>query len=225
MASVAAGQTLPSLRGRLEIRSNVMAAFQGQTDQLHEINRLLWRNWTVNEGANLANTDSGFTGEVTADAEKRLFPRKFHVDKANGEALDRLLNLAASRQIPVYWLLTPLAPELQAMRDQSGSEAAYDRLIRSCQDKHPGTLTVLDARRAAYPPACFVDATHLNIRGAIALSRAFSRVMGRELEEPGDRSSPRWLSITDAPDLDDPAIEVLENVEKSRKVIKTRASS
>ena len=32
---------------------------------------------------------------------------------------------------------------------------------RSCA-RHPGTVTVLDARRAGYPAAFFADATHLN---------------------------------------------------------------
>ena len=31
---------------------------------LHDINRLLWRNWTVNDGANVASLHSGYHGEL-----------------------------------------------------------------------------------------------------------------------------------------------------------------
>ena len=170
MISMLVGRLLPSLRCRIEIRSNLLAALRGETDRLHDINRTLWRNWTVNGGANIADLDSRYEEKVTPEVARRLHADVFHVDRMNSEAIERLLQLASERNIPVFWLLTPLTPGLQAVRDQSGTEAAYEQLVRSSQARYPRTMTVLDARRAAYPLEFFVDSTHLNGRGAIILS-------------------------------------------------------
>ncbi len=219
MVSMVAGKLLPSLRGRLEIRSNVMAALCGETDRLHDINRMLWRNWTVNDGANVAGTDSSFQGEVTPEVAKRLYTHAFHVDRVNGEAIERLMRLASSHEIPIYWLLTPLSPALQAMRDQSGSETAYERLIRSVQARYPWTMTVLDARRAGYPPDHFVDATHLNSRGAIALSRAVARAIDSLYPPPETKTAQRWIALANAPEQPELVGLYLENVEQSKKAL------
>ena len=53
--STIVGRLLPSLRGRLEVRSNVLAALKGENDPVAAMNRVLWRNWTVNDGANVAS--------------------------------------------------------------------------------------------------------------------------------------------------------------------------
>ena len=39
--------------------------------------------------------------------------------------------------IPVYWLLPPLAPQLQARREQTGAEAGFVRFVRSFQTPTP----------------------------------------------------------------------------------------
>ena len=58
MVSMLVGRLLPSLRCRMEVRSNLLSALRGENDRLHEINRTLSRNWTINGGANIANFDS-----------------------------------------------------------------------------------------------------------------------------------------------------------------------
>ena len=138
-ASTILGRLLPSLRSRLEIRSGWMAASRGETDRLHEINRVLWRNWTVNDGANVAHLHSGYQGELPPEVEKRLHPSTFHVNRSNVEGLERLLRLADERHIRVYWLLPPLAAALQAVRDQSGAEAKFEAFVRSFQRAIPSS--------------------------------------------------------------------------------------
>ncbi len=99
------------------------------------MNRTLWRNWTVNDGANIASFDSACEEKLTAEVARRMQTGIFHVDPMNAEAIERLLKLASERRIPVFWLLTPLTPGLQAVRDQSGSEGAYEQLVRSTQSR------------------------------------------------------------------------------------------
>jgi hypothetical protein len=219
MMSMLVGRLLPSLRGRLEVRSNLLSALGGQTDRLHDMNRTLWRNWTVNGGAHVADLDLRYDGKVTPEVARRMQTDIFHVDKMNAEAIERLLQLAAKQGIPFFWLLTPLTAELQAFRDRSGSEAAYERFVRSAQSRYPQTMTVLDARRGDFPPRFFVDATHLNGRGAIALSRAVATVLEAELGQSKPPTPPRWITLRPSVDRSDVIALGLEDVEHSKRIV------
>jgi hypothetical protein len=219
MISMLVGRLLPSLRCRLEVRSNLLATLRGETDRLHDINRTLWRNWTVNGGANIADLDSRYEKKVTRDVARRMQTDLFYVDRMNALAIERLLELAAKRNIPVFWLLTPLAPGLQAFRDQSGSEAGYERFVRSAQWRYPQTLTVLDARRGAYPPWFFVDSTHLNGRGGIALSRAVATALEAELGQSERAAVPRWITLQLSIDHPEVVGRGLEDVQHSKKIV------
>ncbi len=219
VASTLMGRLLPSLRSRLEVQSCLLAALRGETDRLHSINRVLWRNWTVNRGANIVSADRLYRGEVTPEVERELYPGLFYVDPANARAIERLVQLAGDHGIPVFWVLFPVCENLQSLRDRSGAEAQYEQFVRDIQARHPGVLTVLDARRAAYPAALFADATHLNCRGAIALSRTVAAAI-----DP--RPSPRpalvdsgWINL-DLP-TDRPArfAVPLEDLEQSRSIL------
>jgi hypothetical protein len=219
MISMLVGRLLPSVRCRMEVRSHLIAALRGENDRLHDINRTLWRNWTVNGGANIANFDSRYEEISPSELARRMQTDIFHVDRMNSEAIERLLRLASERTIPVFWLLPPLAPSLQALRERSGSEAGYERLVRSTLARHPQALTVLDARRVAYPPRFFVDATHLNGRGAIALSRAVATALEAELGRLERATIPRWIAIRESVDHPDVIALGLEDVEHSKKFI------
>ena len=145
-----------------------MAELRGEIDPLHDINRVLWRNWTVNDGANVASFHSGYHGELSPEIQENLHPDAFHVNRSNEAGLESLLRLAAERSIRVYWLLTPLSPGLQAWRDRSGAEARFEEWVRRFQARYPQVVTILDARRVVSAPSMFIDATHLAGRGGIA---------------------------------------------------------
>jgi hypothetical protein len=219
--ALAAGRVLPSLRCRLELRSSLAAAVLGRIGPLHAINPVLWRNWTKNAGANISAVTSSAQGAPALEVARRIRADVFHVDPTNAVAIERLLQLAAERNIPVFWLLTPLSPELQDVRDRSGAEAGYERFIRSLQARFPRVMTVLDGRRAGYPAALFADPTHLNRGGALALSQVVAQEIRRALEL---QSSPApahvgWINLN-AP-LDHPSspdIE-LEDLERSREIV------
>ena len=189
--STLVGRLLPSLRARLEVRSNVLAALKGETDRIGAINRVLLRNWTVNGGANVATAGPFRQDESAAEVERRLHPGVFYVDRSNSAGIEWMMRLADERRIPVFWLLPPISPALQARRDQSGAEAHYDEFVRSFVVRYPRILTVLDARRGRYPASLFTDYTHLNGPGAIALSRAVASAIGPVVARPRSRGNSR----------------------------------
>jgi hypothetical protein len=193
--STLVGRALPSLRSRLELRSNLMSGLRGRTDPLFEINRVLWRNWTVNGGANVAPARASSATPVDPPVAWRLHTGVFHVDPTNAAAIDRLLQLAAERNIAVFWLLPPLSPELQALRDHSGAEAAYERFVRSYQSRYSQVMAVLDGRRAGYPSALFSDATHLNSQGAVSLTHAVATAIGLELNRTRPANCRAWIAL------------------------------
>ncbi len=219
-AAALVGCLLPSLRSRLEIRSNLMAAFRDEADPLHDINRVLWRNWTVNDGANVASLHSGYHGELSPEIQERLHPDAFYVDRSNDEGMERLLRLADERKIRVYWLLTPLSSGLQAWRDRSGSEARFEEWVRRFQTRYPQVVTVLDARHVVSDASMFIDATHLAGRGAIELSHAVGMTIKNEASRRMSASDPRWIVLD--PMVSNPPTRAelhLEDVDTSKKIL------
>ncbi len=217
--STIVGRLLPSLRGRLEVRSNVLAALKGENDPIAAMNRVLWRNWTVNDGANVASPATRSDPESEVEIEHRLHPRVFYVDRANAAGLEWLLQLADERQIPVFWLLPPISSDLQARRDQSGAEAGFERYVRSFTMRYPRTLAVLDARRGAYTSQMFIDRTHLNGVGAVALSRAVATAIRPVLARRDAHSSPLWLTLSLPSDRPAKATVPAEDLDQSRRVL------
>jgi hypothetical protein len=212
---------LPSLQSRLEVRAGVQAALRGVPDPIREINRVLWRNWSVNGGANVASWDSPYRGELSPEIRERLHPDRWYVDPANIDGIERLLQLASRRGIRVFWLLPPISPRLQEWRQRSGSEAKYERFVRSFQSRYPAILTVLDARSVAAEPALYVDATHLSGRGAAVLSRSVARTLRDELARPTAGRGGRWIALSDPPhDPGRQAQPAFEDVERSKAIVR-----
>jgi hypothetical protein len=219
VASTLSGRLLPTLRSRLEVRSNLMAALRGQTDRLAAINRVLWRNWSINAGANIAAAASSYHGEIAPEVEARLHTNLFHVDPTNAVAIDRLFKLATQRRIPVFWLMPPLCPNLQAVRDQSGADGHYEQFVRALQTRYAQTMHVLDARRAGYPPHWFVDATHLNGDGALALSRSVAAAIEVEPLGPHPVNPATWVAL-DLPSPLPAQLDVpFEDLDQSKRIL------
>jgi hypothetical protein len=223
--AVLTARLLPSLQSRLELRSSVRAALEGTPDPIDEINRVLWRNWSVNGGANVASLDSAYRGELSPEIRERLHPDRWYVDRSNADGIERLLKLAGRRGIRVFWLLPPIAPGLQRWREQSGSEAKYEQFVRSFQARSPRVVTVLDARRVAAEASWYVDATHLSGRGAVLLSRAVARALKDELAGPAPVVADRWITLEDPPqDARRGAEPPLEDIERSKQIVRAHPS-
>jgi len=218
--STIAGRLLPSLRARLEVRSYVLAALGGKADPITAINRVLWRNWSVNGGANVVTALSRSHGESEAEIERRLHPGVFHVDPANAVGLESLFRLAAQRKIPVLWLLPPLTNELQTRRDKSGSEASYERFIRSFAERYPQTLTVLDARRGFDQSIFFSDLTHMSGAGAIALSQSVGAAIDDVLSCRESHGFAAWVTLSVPSDNPVNPVSLVEDLEQSRQMLR-----
>ncbi len=210
---------IPSLQSRLEIRSGLMAALNGTTDRIPEINRMLLRNWTTNNGANVALLNSPYRGVLSPEIQEKLHPDKWFVDPSNEVGIDRILERAREHGIRVFWLLPPISPGLQAWRERSGAEGHYEQFVRSYRDRFPETVTIVDGRRIAREPSLYVDATHLSGRGAIVLSRSIAPVLAIERRRPENKPS-AWITLEDPPAAPDPP---LEDVEQSRRIAAKRS--
>jgi hypothetical protein len=210
---VLVGRVLPSFRSRHEIRGALVAALRGEASPLRSINQVCQRNWRANSGANVAAKNPGFTGVVDPEQRRNLHTNIWHTHRANTTYLTRILELTRERGIPVYWLLPPLAPALQAQREESGAEKGYEKFIGSMQARF-SHLTVVDGRHSGYEPRLFVDATHLDGQGANTLSGDLARLLKRELSASSHAN--RWLPLPAYRDM--PALAAWEDIDQSKKI-------
>ncbi len=96
----------------------------------------------------------------------------------------------------------------------------HEAFIRSLVARYRGTLTVLDARRSSYPDAFFADATHLNRRGAIALSRSVAAAIAARETMPGPPSSKSSWVVLDRPNQGaDTWADDVEDIEQSKRIV------
>lgn len=188
LAEVALGRLLPSWRGRWEIREAVASALLGRVAPTYRNNRLARRNWGINGGAHLNGPGAVFDGTVRPESRRKLIIPRWECHRANATFVRRFLDLADAHGIDVVWLVAPSSPELQALRESEGGDAAYAAFIRDQQRRHP-RLAVVDGRHAGYPTAAFADATHLNARGTAALSHDLGQLLARR--DP----AARWLPL------------------------------
>jgi hypothetical protein len=212
LATIALGALVPSVRSRHEIRAGIAAALRGEEPPQRRPNLLYARHWRVNKGANVAIRNTAFRGEVGPEDHKKYLSHAWRCHRINRDFVERFLALAESRGIPVYWLLPPIAPHLQARRDETGVDGQFTRFVQSFQARHRN-LTVVDARHAGYGADVFVDPVHLDGQGALALSADLA-----DLLAPGCAASAgRWLAL--APYRARPAEADVEDVERSRLAV------
>jgi hypothetical protein len=217
LCELAVGRLIPSLRARLEVRGYPQAVLRGQTDRVSLINRVCLRNWTINDGANVAPTNPGFTGALEAGGDEKYQTGAFHCHRVNAEYIRRLLGLAASRGVKVYWLLPPVTPRLQARREAQGAEADFIQFVRRMQAQATN-VTILDARHSGYDHSLFVDPTHLDGQGASTLSRDVADILARDLAAGAARPpARRWIDLPTY--RAGPTLVVLEDLEQSQRAV------
>jgi len=177
---------LPTYRERHDLRASLMAALAGGTASRREQVAMFVRNWKVNDGAQCMSDSPAPT--LNFDDWTRTLYATWAPNPVNAAYLDRFLSLADSRAIPVYWLLPPIHPEVQARTDASGFDGHYSRFVREAQARFPRTI-VVDARHSGFAPDLFMDGAHVNRRGALKLSAAVAEV----LRDPATLGS--WVAL------------------------------
>jgi hypothetical protein len=190
-ASILVRSVLPSLRGRFEVRAEVLAALREKPTRQKQINLVQTRNWEANSGAHVAENAAAGSYEDTV-LPAGLPPRKgtWACEAVNLVYVERLLDLAERHGVTVYWLVPPVAPGLQSKWNHLGDEGLYDQFVRSRLERH-ANLIVVDGRGAGFAASLFVDGIHLDRDGAIGLSAGLAEVMSR----PSAAARARWVGL------------------------------
>lgn len=203
-ATLVLSRLVPSVRSRVDLRSQVVAAIGGarppsSAEGFHR------RNWDVNRGAMIL---PHYPFKEDPDLWYRVnYPKDWACEPVNARYVDRFLALAEERRITVYWLIPPIDPQAQALCESKGQDARFLAFVREHQGRHRN-LVVVDARHAGYPRSAFVDAVHLHSEAALALSEAVAEVVSAGPSAPNWRSLPAYRPRP----LDVP----LEDLEQSR---------
>lgn len=133
--------------------------------------------------------------------------------KTNLLYLHRLLIMAESRSIPVFFVVPPIHPGVLAVRERIGLEAEYLGLVGRLRDMYPN-LVVVDARHSGFDHARFVDECHLHAEGALSFSNSLAEVIGEHLD--GQARTDRWVAL--APCSEPSAQLAVETTEESAAV-------
>jgi hypothetical protein len=187
LASLTTALASPSVRRRDDIRAEILTAFKGEEWPPLEISAYV-RNWRMNRGAT-AHSKQAQTPDEPSAVRRRIHWQPYPV---NAQYVRRFLDLAAAQHIPVFWLLPPLRPSRQERYEQLGVDESYTQFIRGLQPRYPNVV-VLDGRRSGYTGDLFLDATHLDRRGAAELSRVITAEIIPRLA--GTSPGPRWVNL------------------------------
>ena len=188
---------LPSERYRYTIRSALLDGLAEKRRAGAEVAPALRVLARQNRGALvLAHTQR--EPALVAFNNETFFPPRWRCDRVNRRYIEKFFELASAHRIPVFWVVPPYTPAIQAGRERLGQDAELSRFIATMRSQFPG-VTVLDARRSAYDPSVFWDGyVHLDGLGARALSVDVAVAMQRTLA--GTNPSP-WVHLPKYRDL------------------------
>jgi hypothetical protein len=198
LADWAVSRLLQSYRARFEIRTSVVATLRGTSGSSRLDVIAVRRNWALNEGAQVMPrgtvppADLPSTEPYDAARAAESLRANFKRNKLTDLYIDRFLSLAASHNLPVFWVLPPLAPAHQADRDRAGISHYFSQQAESARAKY-ANVTVVDARRSGYASSVFWDKVHLDRQGACAFTIELAGVIDRVLKGPG--GDKRWISL------------------------------
>ena len=194
-ASLTLSACLKTYRDRLPIRTAILRAMKGESDPT-AIERVAarWRNWVLNRGALLFPKNPAVADEVPPEEHYVYYPAHWSADPVNRKYLGRFLDLAASRRIPVFWVLPPISPKPQARREGLGLDLAFTRFVAGPQGRH-ANVTVVDGRHAGYHPKLFFDQSHLDRQGATTFSLDLAEIIARHLDGKETDGGSRWVQL------------------------------
>ena len=189
--------TLPSVRARYEIRSNILSALRGLTAPYRAAARVSARNWKANRGATIIPADQQLSAASTqildSWPEDRPRPGQWTSHPVNTFYLDKFLELAAQRKIPVYWILPPHYRMFERYFDQPNWSELQHQFARQRLVRYPN-LVIIDGTHANYNREVVMDVSHLNRNGAVAFSLALGDVLNKHLGS-NLQAETRWVEL------------------------------
>lgn len=190
-ASLALHKLIPSVRCRFEIRRSVRAAFDGKRASPWPREWYMWASWKREQGAQPMGATPPGKSAANPDLVAGLTFDRWAIDPINAAYFERFVSLAEAHDIPVFWVIPPLGPEIEAGRAALGTAALYSQFALKAQARHPN-LIVLDARRAGYDMGSHIDPIHLNEGGATTLSGDIGALIAAHL---GGRLGVPWADL------------------------------
>ena len=191
LTSTLLGKLVPSYKCRHEIRASVTAALDGRRASPWPVQSAIWATWKNQDGAQpMPSNEQGATSNPAMTRD--ISPQGWQCDPINAHYVEKFLELAGSKQIPVFWLIPPLHPDVHILRAGQGADEAYSRFVRATIARHPDVV-VLDARGSRYDRSLYIDSIHLGQTGAKILSAEVGRLL---LDRLGTRNEPkRWVNL------------------------------
>jgi hypothetical protein len=193
LGRVALVAELPSFRCRAEIRKNIVAAVKGEEPVRNHQWLTAYRNSRVNKGAH-HTPKVPYKGEFPEDDDKNFFRPAWQCHPVNEKHIHEFLSLAELRGIPVFLIIPPVSPGVQAKLDAVGVTPRYTAFLEGLLARYRG-MTAFDARRSNYPVESFYDATHLNRVGTADLSNALADLLKARLDGPDLAPAERWVAL------------------------------
>ena len=188
----AVSRLLPSIRSRTSLRTAIQLGFQTEQRIIKgEILKAI-RNWKTNRGAEITISMPATESDFTLNGWEQAYFQPFHCLPIHQYYLERFLDLAAQHQIPVYWLLPPYRPDMQARCVRSGFDRDHTAFVRQFQARYP-EVTILDARQAHYPASVFHDPHHLGLEGTAVMSADVGQMLRQSLDASGSQN--RWIAL------------------------------
>ncbi|GAC1464117.1 MAG: hypothetical protein NVSMB9_02430 [Isosphaeraceae bacterium] len=196
IARMTLARGLPSYRTRFEVRLSVLSALAGKMPDEPQALPVIMRNWNKNDGAQVLPPVDTSHGDprVTYLERTNYRPGEWICHPVNHWYVTRFLDLAAQRDVPVFWLLPPYHPEVQTRRERYGWDAQYMAYLRSLLERY-SNLTVVDGRHAGYPSEALADMTHLSRTGAVVFSEAVGGLLRDRLAPGANGAGARWIEI------------------------------
>lgn len=210
--------TLHSYKDRFGIRKAAVSALEGKTNDLALISKVNLRSWRVNQGVQLmpgCSIPAAPGGANPAEIPRQPFSTdRFTTNPLTEVYLKRFIDLARAHKIRVFWVLPPIRPNVQRVRNLDGFDDYFTKLARQVQRLDP-TAVVIDGREANYPEDVFYDTVHMNVRGAVAFSEALAGTLNRALS--GLTRRDEWVMM--APFHDAEQVPPLEDITASKTIV------
>ncbi len=189
-SSTLLGMVVPSYRDRLEIRQNVFEALRGEESFNYKQVSMGVRNREVNQGGLALYKTPGHAADVAVWGN--LPGKEWQANPDNLAFARRFFRLAEKQGVPIYWVIPPVDPEIQAKYESNGIDARYRAVVRSFQEQFPA-IRVVDAQHSNYQRDVFFDGLHLDKDGAIGFSVALGDMIRRDLKAPS--RGERWVAL------------------------------